>query len=213
MTEMSDRRARRARWWGLAWFALGVALTLAYGPLVNGMWLTGLWVGAVYAVLGLMLLLSFLRLPPRTALAYTTLTLVGAIVLVLAQPRLGNWGEPPYLAWRTAYHWPRYEAVVAEVLQGTLSTDPHARWTERRGVDFMVDSGPPVRVAFLQPGGLLDNWEGIVYDPTGRVATAVGWREGSPGEFTAAADVKKLFGGDLVRCVPIEHAYFRCWFT
>ena len=53
------------------------------------------------------------------------------------------------------------------------------------GVQFQVDAGPPRRVAFLQPGSILDNWEGVVYDPSGRVATATGWRKGIAGNHSA----------------------------
>ena len=59
----------------------------------------------------------------------------------------------------------------------------------------------------------IDNWEGIIYDPTGAVASATGWRGGVAGQYTAPPDIRVLFGGDLVACEPIEAAFYRCWFT
>jgi len=43
---------------------------------------------------------------------------------------------------------------------------------ESDGIDFRVDARPPVQVAFLQPGGIIDNWEGVVWDQ-GRAARLV----------------------------------------
>ena len=71
---------------------------------------------------------------------------------------------------------------------------------------YEVDPGPPIRIAFPQPGGILDNWEAVIYDPTGKVLQAQGL-EATPPEISA------LFGGTLVQCEPIQESYYRCWFT
>ena len=210
---MIDARTRRMRRLMGLWLALGVLLALGHRPLYNTLWLLLVYVWGLYALLGLALLIAVLQLPRRTGVPYAALTLAGAAVLWFGYWTFASWGERPYFAWRNAHYWPRYRAVVADVLRDSGPPTYQPRWTEWRGVHFMVDSGPPLRIAFLQPGGLLDNWEGFVYDPTGRVATATGWRAGAAGQYTAAPDVFKLFGGDLVRCEPIEVHYFRCWFT
>ena len=201
------------RWLLALWLALGFTLAFAHRPLYNTLWLLLLWVWALYVLLGLALLRALFRFPRRTALAYAATTLAGSCLLWLGHGLLASWGERPYLAWRAAHYWPRYRAVVTDVLRGSVRADPRVRWRERNGVDFMIDTGPPVRIAFLQPDALLDNWEGIVYDPTGRVATAVGYRDGIPDEYTAAPDVVRLFGGDLLWCQPLEPHYFLCRFT
>jgi hypothetical protein len=63
--------------------------------------------------------------------------------------------------------------------------------------DCEVDQGPPVRVAFVW-GGILDNWQGIVYDPTGVVLTEKG---------------HLLFGGDLIHARHLWKDWYYCAFT
>lgn len=111
---------------------------------------------------------------------------------------------------RFTRHRMQYDAIVAQVRQGH-NTSGRA---EQDGADYIVDVGPPIRVAFPQPGGILDNWEGIVWDPTGSVRAAQGWAfEGGTQHFSAPDDVKRLFGGDIVACEPVSGDYYRCWFT
>ena len=79
------------------------------------------------------------------------------------------------------------------------------------GVTYSVDPGPPVRVAF-NPSGILDNWSGIIYDPTGDVMQANGF-DPKTGKFVAPESITKLFGGDLVSCEHLWGAYYTCSFT
>ncbi|MEH3159689.1 MAG: hypothetical protein PGN08_12625 [Sphingomonas taxi] len=74
-----------------------------------------------------------------------------------------------------------------------------------------IDPGPPVRAAF-DPQGLLDNWSGIVFDPSGDVMLAKGFNP-ITGTFAAPERITKLFGGDLVGCRPLVGHYYVCSFT
>ncbi len=78
------------------------------------------------------------------------------------------------------------------------------------GIEYEIDSGPPVRFAF-EPDGVLDNWSGIVYDPSGDVMLADGFDR--KGKFKAPTRVTKLFGGDLVSCSHFFGHYYKCGFT
>ncbi|WP_121118084.1 hypothetical protein [Croceibacterium ferulae] len=84
-------------------------------------------------------------------------------------------------------------------------------YQEYKGTTFLIDEGPPKRVAFLKPGGFLDNWSGIVYDPTGDVMLADGWI--ATGQFVAPERITKLFDGDLVSCRPLLKNFYNCSFT
>ena len=78
----------------------------------------------------------------------------------------------------------------------------------------MVDAGPPVRVAFPLPGGILDNWQGIVYDPTGVVLrTREFRRDWSNFDDPALLPVKRLFGGDVQHCESMGGPWYFCQFT
>lgn len=99
----------------------------------------------------------------------------------------------------------RYEAVVAEIRAGR---DPGPKSGCR------IEPGPPLRVAFPWPGGLLDNWCGVVYDPSGLVLKARRFRPdlsnfGDPD----LQDVRRLFGGDLRSCEPLGGGWYFCCFT
>lgn len=84
------------------------------------------------------------------------------------------------------------------------------RIERRYGVGLNVDRGPPLRVAF-NPEGMLDNWSGIVFDPTGEVMQADGFD--ASGRFRAPDRITKLFGGDLVSCRRLWGDYYDCSFT
>ncbi|MEA3038187.1 MAG: hypothetical protein QOE79_700 [Sphingomonadales bacterium] len=68
-----------------------------------------------------------------------------------------------------------------------------------------------MRVAF-DPEGIFDNWDGIVFDPTGEVMSARGF-DPVTGKFAAPDKITKLFGGDLLGCSRLSGAYYACAFT
>lgn len=100
---------------------------------------------------------------------------------------------------------PRYEAVVTAIKAGQR---PATR------VHYQVDERPPLRVAFPWPGGILDNWCGVVYDPSGLVKKA---RLFKPDLSNLGApdlqDVRRLFGGDLRSCELLGGDWYFCCFT
>ncbi len=102
-----------------------------------------------------------------------------------------------------------YEKIVKQNGAQIEGKPFHARRTEN-GIEYEIDTGPPVRFAF-EPDGFLDNWSGIVYDPSGDVLLADGFD--SDGKFKAPDRVTKLFGGDLVSCSHFFGHYYRCGFT
>lgn len=100
----------------------------------------------------------------------------------------------------------RYEAVVAEVAAGADAA--------AFDLPVIVDPGPPIRVAFSW-GGILDNWRGLIHDPTGEVMKAnlldrKNWSNRDDPEYAA---VSGFFGGTLVRSRHLGGAWYLCWFT
>ena len=80
--------------------------------------------------------------------------------------------------------------------------------------DCQVDQGPPVRVAFYWQRGVIDNWVGLVYDPTAEVMKANGFkRDWSNWGDPRLKTVKGLFGGDLLRAKRVGKDWYLCWFT
>lgn len=101
----------------------------------------------------------------------------------------------------------QYEAIIRKA-----QSHPRPDWfAEDDGVTYSVDVGPPVRVAF-NPAGILDNWSGIIYDPTGDVMLARGF-DSKSGRYYAPDRITKLFDGDLVSCRHLWGSYYDCSFT
>ena len=95
-----------------------------------------------------------------------------------------------------------YARVVADLRR----EQPPAERLEHvsaRGVEGVVLTAAPLRVAFEQPGGFAgDEVEWVVYDPTGAV-------RGGPG----AAEVPgpRRDGPEFRACEPVAPAYYHCW--
>ena len=106
---------------------------------------------------------------------------------------------------------PYYERFIAELPEGTAPRG----WQSGSVGEYIIDSGPPVRVAFLwPPGRFIDNWCGAIYDPTGVVMQAnqfngdwASWQEQVPWS------VVYLFGGKMKGCHHLGGHYYRCCFT
>ena len=80
--------------------------------------------------------------------------------------------------------------------------------------DGQIDPGPPVRIAFYWQRGVIDNWVGLVYDPTGKVIKANKFKsDWSNWGDASLAEVKGLFGGDLRRAKRMSKNWYLCWFT
>ncbi|HEY2377944.1 MAG TPA: hypothetical protein VGH98_18365 [Gemmatimonadaceae bacterium] len=197
-----------------AWILLGILIAFFQRPIWDAIWVLALGVWPLYALAGVALLVVAAlraRAGARDARAAIALILLAGIGLWFGEARIAWIGDE----WVFKLHFARmraeYERIVAEVQR-----QPAGDTTSEgalHGVRYQIDRGPPMRVAFLQPGGMLDNWEGVVYDPTGAVASATGWQQGVAGRFSAPPNVRVLFGGDLVGCERIENAFYRCWFT
>ncbi|WP_010543089.1 hypothetical protein [Sphingomonas elodea] len=125
--------------------------------------------------------------------------------LLLSLPLLSFGGVVGTLS-RLALNQSRYERIIAKARKH----GPGEWRGEEDGVSFTTDPGPPLRVAF-NPAGFLNNWAGIIYDPTGDVMLAKGFD--AKGRFAAPERVTKLFGGDLVGCRHLWGAYYSCSFT
>ena len=202
----------------LVWVAAGVALALLTQPLMAQLTpflMLPLWAG--YGLFGAGLLIAALVRLANPALRRGAVAALALALSFAALMWFGGWwglariGDAVEFRLRFARLEPRYAALVPGLLRDAPATSGYQKWG---GVTVVVDSGPPKRLAFLQPGGIIDNWEGIVHDPTGAVAQARGWRyDRGEQEFTSPPAVRGLFGGDIVRCEHVRGPWYRCWFT
>lgn len=92
-------------------------------------------------------------------------------------------------------HEQEYTQMVNFIVNGN---DANCHYPECK-----IDDGPPIRVAFSW-GGLLDNWAGICYDPSGEISKA---------SHSYASSIRHLFEGDLVSTSRLQKNWYFCAFT
>lgn len=206
---------RNGKWtvWALfTWFLSGVLLAFFNRPFEDKLWvLTGV-VYLAFVLAGIVLLgaASVSTYRKRSVFAFSAIVgfLLFGSILFFASPSISSAGDDLVVRYRFRRNAAEYDRIVAQARDGALA----APQGEMNGVHYVIDNGPPIRVAFPQPGGLLDNWEGIVYDPTGEVLKARGWAvDGTT--FSAPSEIVGLFGGDIVTCSHLNGNYYRCRFT
>lgn len=196
-----------------AWAIVGVLLSFADRPIRDALWIVtdGVWL--LYALVGIGILVALIaRIGRRHGALRRSLSVVALVVLgagvFLTAPTVAEAGDAFWFQRRFDALEPKYRSIAERARAGT-----HLSASDTAGIRVVLDGGPPIRVAFPQPGGIIDNWEGVVYDPTGAVGAATGWRDGVPGNYSAPVRVRVLFGGDLVACRHVRASFYRCWFT
>ena len=198
----------------VAWAIGGLSLSYfdrqlrdRFGIMAHNLWLA-YWLGAAAMMVLLLYLVRRQSLPRRTRWSVAGFAALGPLLFFLHRP-LAVAGDRAQFRHRFERLAASYEAIVQRLESGAMPV----REGTAAGIHFLVDGGPPVRVAFPETGGILDNWEGVIYDPSGAVLSAGGWTSGGTPAFSAPPDVRRLFGGDLVACEPLRDRYYRCWFT
>jgi hypothetical protein len=134
------------------------------------------------------------------------------MIFTFGWPGLVELGDE--IRFQARFRWliARHQRIVA-VLEHDSSLK--SGWHRTGETRYYVEQGPPLRVAFALPGGLLDNWEGIVYDPSGAVSRAqelLRQRRMTNGRVDHKG-ILSLFGGGLFRSRHIKGPWYRCGFT
>ena len=198
-------------WMLLGWTAAGVLLAFFERLLYEAFWVRAGFLLFGFACVGAALFLVVAVYAvwrwDMSAAASALGFVISGLVLWYSEPYLSQVGDAAIFRYRFMARRAAYERIVAEVER----TRAVSYCGEREGICFKVDAGAPVRVAFLLPGGILDDWEGVIYDPTGEVLKAQD--RDQPCKLSAPAGVRELFGSDLVTCRHAGGRYYRCWFT
>lgn len=195
-------RGWRPRWlFVIGWILIAAILLLASDWLVEAIFIFGPMIQLGWACVGLAILIALL-LRRRWAPA-AILVAAGVALLLSPLPQWGGW-----LWFRISF-----ESHKAAYMQVVTEASDLPRQGTAHGVRYLIEPGPPMRVAFPQPVGVADNWGAVIHDPTDAVLTAQGWGESGPGDYTARPDVQNLWGGDLLTCARITGHWHRCWFT
>lgn len=192
-----------------------------------GQHMTLAWAAGVLVVAGLSTWLYETR-PTSLIPLYYTWAAIGAVLLigllVARQPRsvgflvvLGALSVPLWpvadslggQAW-FRINYERNKTAYAAVVADVRTLPPEG---EHHGVRYRVEADAPLRIAFpITTSADQREWGAVIYDPTHAVAAARGW-DRERGRFTAGADIRHLWGGDLLSCTKITEDYYRCDFT
>jgi hypothetical protein len=202
----------------LEWCIAGVCLVYFYRSLNAGFLSIGEFFRWLWVANGLLVAVFCSWSLSRAGTGNRILALIACLMLAVSSSVFtAGWsslvqaGDDLRFRWIVSSNRHRYEAIIREL---EIKPIKEERWHQSGSIDYVVDPGPPLRVAFPQPGGILDNWVGIVYDPSGMVMRANEFKaDRSNWDDPSLAQVKLLFGGILIRCVHIGGHYYRCWFT
>lgn len=123
-------------------------------------------------------------------LALATVVLVGVTIPIWREGR----------AWGSSLWMRRHRDVYEDVVQQLSLEQPTTEQDREQPIRHRVDPGPPLRVAFPWPGGILDNWCGAVHDPTGTIGDA-------------GKDAGGFVGGQSASCSLHEGSWYVCCFT
>jgi hypothetical protein len=201
-------------WFG-TWLLTGLALYALWPQLFAAFWIFVVPVYGLHLIVGTALLIWWGTRPFRDHWASfwpAGLVLAAGLGLIFGAGHLSLIGV--WLKFITER--PMYEAIIGRAVEGTLQGDLDYGWGvegKEAGIEYRSDFGRPVRVAFVWSRGF-DNWSGIVWDPTGVVASARGWRRVN-GQIrsTVHPDAERLFGGGLVSCRALGGHYYSCGFS
>ncbi|AMV38864.1 hypothetical protein [Planctomyces sp. SH-PL62] len=193
--------------------AASAFFALAYSdPFIPLDWIArGLWMLAGVGLLAWCVRLARARQGRRSALAAGGLVVLTLALSPTLWPYLASVGGWAKIRMDFARNRSRYEKVVAR-LAGRPNPMPGR--SEADGVSYIVGPGPPLRVAFPLPGGILDNWTAVVYDPSeevhrmGRVGPDL-----SHWDDPDLLELRMWFGGTMRHARRLGGGFFYCIFT
>lgn len=186
----------------LLWLVLGALLILGFRPLLGGWAPPALIVWPVYVLLGLALAAAGLKASIRSGVPPSLRSLrplfvfaLGGGLLFAVHPWLARYSDARVFRARLARHHTAYDDIVAHLPADSTS----GLWRWHANLRYLVDSGPPLRLAILQEGRAYDGDEVALYDPMGRLDT-VG----------LASRTSRPFGGRIAACSPVQLPWYRC---
>jgi hypothetical protein len=186
-----------------SWLALGAVLALANQLLGEYLWILGLLPIAAWGLAGLILLaVHVFRQPSQTEQYWRRWNVLGLIAGFVLFAPVASFGSVLVRHGRFRWHRSEYQRIVVAVEAGQ---------PVQSGLPYEVDAGPPKRIAFAWPGGIIDNWCGVVYDRTGGVLQVNSLAPWSPQ--WRSHSMTRLFGGDMTSCRQLDTQYYLCCFT
>ena len=118
----------------------------------------------------------------------------------------------------------RYKKEYVEIIDKIKLNEISAKG-KFEGVNYDSETNKVTRVSFSW-GGIIDNWKGIVYDPTNELSKIaenngihINYIKGKPLSPTEkqyikeTTELKMLFGGVIYKVEKMTDNWYLCWFT
>lgn len=185
------------------WLCFGALLILGLRPVLGGWGTPAVVVWPPYVLFGLALAAAAsLKAavapgvhPTLRSLRPLFVFALGGGLLFAIHPLLARLSDARVFQTRLASSRATYDELVTRLpADSTIG-----RWRWHAGFRYQVDSGPPLRVAILQPGRGYEGYEVALHDPVGRFDQA-GTLPGTP----------LPFNGRLEACRPVQPPWYRC---
>ena len=118
----------------------------------------------------------------------------------------------------------RYEKKYVQIIE-KIETKKISFNGSVNGISYDTEVDPAMRVSFSW-GGIIDNWRGIIYDPTNELSkiaenNQIHINSGERNQLTPdeeryikeTAELKLLFGGVIYKVKKMRNNWYLCWFT
>jgi hypothetical protein len=200
----------------MIWLVSGLVLALTADLAADYLWIFALLPWIIWAAVGVVLAVKagwrLRRVDQRRTAGAALLCIATGALAFLPTAQLGASLTTKI---RFALERPRYEKVISTLNDSIVTTGhPAGGRHDYEGLAYVVESGPPLRLAFPWPGGMLDNWCGAVYDPTSAVLKANNFTgDWSKWDDQVPLEIKRMFGGDLLHCSELKSPFYHCCFT
>ncbi len=109
---------------------------------------------------------------------------------------------------------PAYSEIVEKINSGEMTEKG-----THLGISYKSETDPVFRASFSW-AGMIDNWYGIIYDPSGKImrVNEPDPRFQSQDPSTAKVDeelrkIRMIFGGVLYKAEKLSNHWYLCWFT
>ena len=190
----------------LAWAALGILISFAAEVLFEWFWIKAALAVVLWLAIGTALIVTRLwkarqATNRRDAFAAAGAVVFVGIVVLIASPFAAQLGASATERVRFSLHHSDYDRIAVEAER----SQPEAGRHESDGVVYLIDRGPPLRIAFPWPSGTVFGWCGAVHDPSREVARI--------DETPAPMNLRGLFGGEMTDCHEVAESYYVCCFT
>jgi hypothetical protein len=189
------------------WSLLLVLRFLFEVELWNAFWFLTLWFDVALIAVGLGLIGSVHWALSRSQKAWRNVVVVAVITIgsVAYLTDVFDGAGARFRFWRLQDD---YAEIVKLIEDRTLPLNG-----TYNGIDFQTEKGSELRMAFSW-GGILDNWYGVVYDPTGLVLQVNADRTDSPqARAPGSRNANELFGGVLYSARPLGGHWYMCYWT